>query len=223
MKKNSEYIGVDDKFIPENEKYVDDSILGNKEESKAKTKKVLKIALGSGLAWFLLVVVLAIGMMIFGFSMFKSHSDRAFNTFNSISDLAFNSISGQGSEFINSVLQQKEETQKESESIQSQQGELQDKISSMQSKMDIESFNSNFELYSGTSSKLFVTTLLDKVVTNNKKNSDKIITVIYNKTNTTNPTEIIKLKQSFEQGKDYEVIIDYDTNGYVNKVTIEDI
>ena len=28
MKRNSQYIGVDEKYIPENEKYVDDSLLG---------------------------------------------------------------------------------------------------------------------------------------------------------------------------------------------------
>ena len=40
MKKNSEYVGVDEKFIPEDEKYVKDSVLGNREESKNKIKKV---------------------------------------------------------------------------------------------------------------------------------------------------------------------------------------
>lgn len=78
-------------------------------------------------------------------------------------------------------------------------------------------------MYSGTSSKLIVTTLLDNVVTNNKKNSDKIITVIYNETTTTEPNEIVELKQSFEQGKKYEVMLDYNTNGLANKVTIKDI
>ena len=37
------------------------------------------------------------------------------------------------------------------------------------------------------------------------------------------PFQIGNLFQSFEQGKDYEVILDYDTNGFVNKVTIKDI
>ena len=31
MKKNGEFVGVDEKFIPEDEKYVDESLLGNKE------------------------------------------------------------------------------------------------------------------------------------------------------------------------------------------------
>lgn len=96
-------------------------------------------------------------------------------------------------------------------------------IQSQINQQEVDSFNRDFEMYSGTSSRLFVTTLLDKVVTNNKKNSDKIITVIYNETTTTDPNEIVELKPSFEQGKDYEVMLDYGTNGLVNKVTIKDI
>ena len=45
MKKNSEYVGVDEKFIPEDEKYVKDSVLGNREESKNKIKKGLIVVL----------------------------------------------------------------------------------------------------------------------------------------------------------------------------------
>ena len=107
--------------------------------------------------------------------------------------------------------------------MQQQQDEILNSVQQQQNEAEKQSFNGKFELYSGTSSRLFVTTLLDNVITNNKKNSDKIITVIYNETITTDPNEIVELKQSFEQGKDYEVILDYDTNGFVNKVTIKDI
>lgn len=176
MKKNGEYVGVDEKFIPEDEKYVDESLLGNKEETKKTIKKVAK---GFGIGYLVFIViflVIFIGMFIFA-----------------------------GSFIFNKIGKTGEET-----------GEV-------GSYIDVDFFNSRFEMYSGTSSKLFVTTLLDDVVTNNKKNSDKIITVIYNETTTTEPNEIVGLKQSFEQGKEYEVMLDYDTNGLVNKVTIKDI
>ena len=42
MKKNGEYVGVDEKFIPEDEKYVDESLLEIKEESTRKIKKTAK-------------------------------------------------------------------------------------------------------------------------------------------------------------------------------------
>ena len=34
MKKNGEFVGVDEKFIPEDEKYVDESLVGDKEKAK---------------------------------------------------------------------------------------------------------------------------------------------------------------------------------------------
>ena len=75
MKKNSEYVGVDEKFIPEEEKYVDDSILGDKEEAKEKVKNYVeksrknakKIIIGY------LCFAAIIGIMIFA-SMFSVFS-----------------------------------------------------------------------------------------------------------------------------------------------------
>ena len=86
MKKNSEYVGVDEKFIPENEKYVNDSILGSKEESKKKMKKALKIGLGVwaiwvfvGIAFFIIVV-----MLIFNHS--KNMNKQVFDIFTSATE-----------------------------------------------------------------------------------------------------------------------------------------
>ena len=42
MKKNGEFVGVDEKFIPEDEKYVNESILGDKEETKEKVNQYVK-------------------------------------------------------------------------------------------------------------------------------------------------------------------------------------
>lgn len=201
MKKNGEFVGVDEKFIPEEEKYVDESILGNKAETEEKikgyVKKGGKIAkkIGIGYLCFLGVVfAFIIGIMILMFT--------TFNNARKTQDDIISSIKGGQGEIYSSVQQQNDQRQNEAEK---------------------QSFNNEFELYSGTSSRLFVTTLLDNVVTNNKKNTDKIITVIYNETITADPNEIVELKQSFEQGKDYEVMLDYNANGFVNKVTIKDI
>ncbi len=84
-------------------------------------------------------------------------------------------------------------------------------------------FNMKFEMYEGTESGSGVRNIFDQVVTNNKKNSDKIIRVIYNENDTTNPNDIIELKKLLDNSKKYEVILDYDLNGYVNQVTIQDI
>lgn len=89
---------------------------------------------------------------------------------------------------------------------------------------NVKSFNANFEDYSGTQSNLFISELLDNINTNNKTNSNKKIDVAYEKAITSEEKEIIKIKHSLGNNlKKYEVILDYDEEGYVNKVTIEKI
>lgn len=223
MKKNGEFVGVDEKFIPENEKYVEDPIIGNdeirsgynkvksyvtneenQEKFKKAGKKALKIGKGIGIGYlcFLGVIfALVIGIIIFSFT-------------------TFNKVRKTQNDMMSSIQQKQDEI---TSSVQQKQDEITSPVQQQQTEVEKQAFNNKFELYSGTSSKIFVTTLLDNVVTNNKKNSDKVITVVYNETTTTDANEIVELKSSFEQGKNYEVMLDYDTNGLVNKVTIKDI
>lgn len=176
MKRNSEYVGVD-------EKYVDESLLGDREKAK---KTITKVAKGFGIGYIVYIIIFLI--IFVSFSIFV------------------------GSVFF-----------KVGKTVNEQINNLGSQTGDLGSSIEVNSFNSSFEMYSGTSPKLYVTTLLDNVVTNNKKNSDKIITVIYNETTTTDPNEIVDLKQSFDQGKEYEVMLDYDAKGFVNKVTIKNI
>ena len=90
------------------------------------------------------------------------------------------------------------------------------------SKYDIASFNNDLELFTGTNSGMFVSNLLDNVITKNKKDKNHTITVIYGEVNTTNTDEIRQLKTNFEDFKNYEISLDYDSDGFVNKVTIFD-
>lgn len=92
-----------------------------------------------------------------------------------------------------------------------------------QKSFDITDFNSSYEHYSGTNSKFLIESLLDKVVTNNKTNKKKLITVVYKDKETTDPDTIIEIKHSLEDRKKYEIKFDYNDDGYINKVTIEDI
>ena len=234
MRKNGEFVGVDEKFIPENEKYVEDPIIGNdeikngynkvksyvtneenQEKFKKSGKKALKIGKGIGIGYlcFLGVIfALVIGIIIFSFT--------TFNNIRKTQNDMMSSIQQKQDEITSSVQQKQDEI---TSSVQQKQDEITSSVQQQQNEVEKQSFNNKFELYSGTSSKLFVTTLLDNIVTNNKKNSDKVITVVYNEKTTTDANEIVELKSSFEQGKDYEVMLDYDTNGLVNKVTIKDI
>lgn len=97
-----------------------------------------------------------------------------------------------------------------------------DNVTEAQDKHEIDSFNSKFEIHSGTQYRIFIISLIDDVITNNKKNSDHIITVINGDINSSDPEEIRKIKDNFtDMTTQYEVILDYDENGYVNKITIE--
>ena len=55
-----------------------------------------------------------------------------------------------------------------------------------------------------------------------KKNKDHTIKVIYKDITTSDAIELINLKKIIEDQNKYEVILDYDNNGYINQVTILD-
>ena len=84
------------------------------------------------------------------------------------------------------------------------------------------SFNSSFEMYVGTKWGLQVSRLIDEVTTNNKTNSEHIITVVYGDINSTDSNEIRNIKKELDDWTDYEVILDYDDNGFVYLITIEE-
>lgn len=96
-----------------------------------------------------------------------------------------------------------------------------EKGNEMFDKFEVESFNSTYELDIGENYGLSVKRTLDKVITNNKKNTNNVLTVVYEDISTTDPEEIKKLKKNFDDWTKYEVSVDYDENGYVNKITIE--
>ena len=89
------------------------------------------------------------------------------------------------------------------------------------SKINTSSFNSDFEMYKGTEYGSSVSRLLDEVITNNKKNKDRLVKVVYEDTETTDPTEIKNLKKKFDTWDKLEVSLDYDDEGFIYLITIE--
>lgn len=67
----------------------------------------------------------------------------------------------------------------------------------------------------------FVTALLNKVITSNKTETEHIITIIYNETMYVAENEINTLMQGVDKNKEYIVSLDYDSEGFVNKITIK--
>ena len=177
MKKNGEYVGVDEKFIPEDEKYVDESLLGNKEESTRKIKKVAK-GIGIGYLVFLsIIIIMIVGSFIFVGSMFFKARKTADN------------IAGSVSSQIN--------------------------------KQDVDSFNLEYTYLQGE--QRGADYRIDKIITNNKTNREHIITVVYNGISATTEDEIISIKKLLDKWTNYYYSVDYDSNGYINRVTIKDI
>lgn len=98
------------------------------------------------------------------------------------------------------------------------------KSSTGTSKVDISSYNGKVEIYKGTRDKSSVGRLIDNIVTINKTDKHKI-TVVFGKVNTSDPNEIVKIKKELKDWTEaeYEVTIDYDKQGFANKVTIEEV
>ena len=87
---------------------------------------------------------------------------------------------------------------------------------------EVTKFNNGFLNYNGTKSGYWVKDYLDDIVDSNKTNKSHIITVVYNDIKTSDSTEIINMKKSIDENKKYEVIVDYDENGFFYLMTIED-
>lgn len=97
-----------------------------------------------------------------------------------------------------------------------------EEMKDMEDKKEVTLFNFSLENDSGTQKGIFVKNTLDDIIKSNKKNERKI-TLKYNETETQDTEEIKNLKSSFEDFNDYEISIDYDEQGFINKVTIENL
>ena len=91
------------------------------------------------------------------------------------------------------------------------------------SGFDQDVFNASFEMYNGTEYGTSVKNLIDKIVTNNKKEKDKTIIVIYQGESINEPKELQSLKTKFEDMTQYEVSFEYDENGYIYQTDIMDL
>ena len=184
MKKNVNYVGVDEKYIPEDEKYVEESLGGD------KNKTVKKVAIGIVIVW-VLVIVLFIGAAFVMFSIFNKTGKSMMDDF-----------------------------YRESEAMDEQ---FKRETTSMEEENKKFAFNSSLKYMQGTRSKFVLSQDLDKIVTSNKTNKNHLIEVTYNGTTSTAEDDIVSIKHSLIDGKSYEVSVDYDANGYINKITIKDI
>lgn len=129
------------------------------------------------------------------------------------------------------LRKEKEKAEKEQEEEEKKQQELEDKIKKEQEEyhenFSKDSFNSTFEINQGTKSGMFAKSQVDNIIKNNKKDKEHLIEVIFDGTYYgTDPSNISNVKNNLREFngnkfQEYEISLDYDDNGYVNKVTIE--
>lgn len=199
-KKNNEYVGVDDKFIPEEEysRFRDSAYqdMEQMNQSYENHKQTIEKHFNSTMKMANNIRKFAILIFVFAFCMI------GFNIFMAVSSFSkFNDKKNDIEDMINDNV--------------SDFTDVQDDIAK-------KSFNSIFELYSGTSATIHVEALLDKVITNNKTNPDHVIIVRYREYLTKEPEIIADIKHELEDFSEYEVKLDYD-DGYVYRIRIEDI
>ena len=132
----------------------------------------------------------------------------------------------------------KEEIKKEKEKQEKKQQEIENEIKEQQENIKnemkesekqnkINDFNWNFETKSGTQTSNSISLLIDNTITNNKKNSEHLVEFVFDGTSYGTSTDSIRtIKNNLvtfngHSIQYYEVILDYDGEGYVNKVTIE--
>lgn len=96
-----------------------------------------------------------------------------------------------------------------------------DRTEEFEREMSPESFN--IFLKNETTSGFFLLTKIDTIIDSNKSNQDHLIEVVFDGTNygkDTNNIGEIKSKINDSADSKYEISLDYDKDGYINKVTI---
>lgn len=184
------------------------------EKNKVETKKPRKAILYIFVA-LLIALVVALVIVIGGQKdeTKTNHESVGISSF-------FENIFG----IFDKVLDEADKQLEGNNNTQDQLGQqFEDTVNQMTQNYEKEAFNRTYENRVGTQATIFVKSALDEVNKNNKKNSEHIISVVYNDKTTTDEDEIIQIKHGLDEWGEYEVSIDYDDNGYVNKVTIEDI
>lgn len=129
------------------------------------------------------------------------------------------------------LRKEKEKAEKKQEEEEKKQQEIEDKIKKEQEEyhenFSKDSFNSTFEMNQGTKSGMFAKSQVDNIIKNNKKDKEHLIEVVFDGTSYgTDPSNISNVKNNLREFngnkfQEYEISLDYDDKGYVNKVTIE--
>lgn len=147
----------------------------------------------------IIVVIMIISIIVFfgiGISSVKNGFEKSYNDSN-------NDISSNNNISIDDLKENSEiETNKEN------------------GKSEQEKFRFNLNYSNGRKAEIFVKSMLNDVITSNKTNKDKIITVKFNDITTQDPEQILEIEKQLIKYEEYDVLLDYDEDGFVNLITI---
>ena len=184
-------------------------------EDKAETKEDKNNKKEDGDRKFILYILIIIFIASLAFLTYRVGTD----------------IKAKKDEIKEELRKEKEKAEKKQEEEEKKQQELEDKIKKEQEEyhenFSKDSFNSTFEINQGTKSGMFAKSQVDNIIKNNKKDKEHLIEVIFDGTSYgTDPSNISNVKNNLREFngnkfQEYEISLDYDDNGYVNKVTIE--
>ena len=184
-------------------------------EDKAETKEDKNNKKEDGDRKFILYILIIIFIASLAFLTYRVGTD----------------IKAKKDEIKEELRKEKEKAEKKQEEEEKKQQELEDKINKEQEEyhenFSKDSFNSTFEMNQGTKSGMFAKSQVDNIIKNNKKDKEHLIEVIFDETSYgTDPSNISNVKNNLREFngykfQEYEISLDYDDNGYVNKVTIE--
>lgn len=86
-------------------------------------------------------------------------------------------------------------------------------------KQEIQRFNSSYQLYAGSNMGGSVISLLDRIITNNKTEERKI-SISYAGSETLDENEIRNIKNQIDIFDDFDVICEYDQEGFIYKMIL---
>lgn len=216
---------TNDKKITNNEvEKIDDMPINDKPQNGSTWKVIVLIVAIFLIAGIIMYLVFISKIFNFGKDMVNKVTDKATSIINQTTDM-----NNPATEIINIVTGEMKEQLNNNESTGTEKNfkedfdkeRIQKEVEEIQENFKIDSFNNEFEMYSGTEKGVHVKRLIDKIITNNKKEKDKTITVIYEGENINNTEKLTDIKRNFEDFTDYEVSFEYDENGYIYQVEIE--
>ena len=116
-----------------------------------------------------------------------------------------------------------EEAKKKEEEEKQKIEEEKKKMEEEEQKRELESQARRFNLgySSGKLSGFFIKSDLNDVINSNRTNKERLITVKFNDIETQDSEEILRIIDQLDKNKDYNVLLDYDADGFINVMTIQ--